>query len=527
MLWRTPHWSELDTAQLRSHIYRTLHRCTFEHETKYGTEVRAWNPDKRKVANVVEAMEALAHLGAEIDPPAWIQAVHSAAETTAGQMISCTNGLLGLSTRELSPHTPAWFNLVSVPFAYHDDPGEPVEWLRFLESVWGDDAASTMLLQEYIGYLLSGHTYMQKMLLLVGPPRSGKGTIGRLLRKLLGRGHVTGPTLAGLATNFGLSPLLGKPLAIVSDARLGKETNVVVERLLSITGEDTLTVDRKYREPWTGKLPTRFVILTNEVPRFRDASGAIANRMLILQLTESFLGHEDHELDAKIGAELPAILVWALEGLDRLLRNDRFTVPSSSADAITQMMDLASPVGAFVRERCRRAPDAQVAVDDLYAAWREWCEMNGHRAGAKSTFGRDLRAVAPEVRIFNPRVAGKQVRYYSHIGRLSSSPSSAGAAGTDIGPDEGSSLIGDPPNPEVRRSDEADEGKDPIVGPYSGADEGNPAPHPSSNPASAVPRREVHCCACGAELLAPESIRRGNCTECFLCSKPDDDPPPF
>ena len=153
--------------------------------------------------------------------------------------------------------------------------------------------------------------------------------------------------------------------------------------------------------------------------------------------------------------------------------------------------------------------------------------MNGHRAGAKSTFGRDLRAVAPEVRIFNPRVAGKQVRYYSHIGLLSSSPSSAGAAGTDIGPDEGSSLIGDPPNPEVRRSDEADEGKDPIVGPYSGADEGNPAPHPSSNPASAVPTREVHRCACGAELLAPESIRRGNCTECFLCSKPDDDPPPF
>ena len=101
-----------------------------------------------------------------------------------------------------------------------------------------------------------------------------------------------------------------------------------MERLLSITGEDMLTVDRKYREPWSGKLPTRFVILTNELPKFRDSSGAISNRMLILQMTESFLGREDHTLDRRLAAELSGILLWALEGLDRLMRNGRFTVPA-------------------------------------------------------------------------------------------------------------------------------------------------------------------------------------------------------
>jgi putative DNA primase/helicase len=58
------------------------------------------------------------------------------------------------------------------------------------------------------------------MLLLIGPKRSGKGTIARMLAALVGRGHVVGPTLASLGTNFGLSPLLGRPLAVVSDARL-------------------------------------------------------------------------------------------------------------------------------------------------------------------------------------------------------------------------------------------------------------------------------------------------------------------
>ena len=92
-----------------------------------------------------------------------------------------------------------------------------------------------------------------------------------LLAALVGKGNAAGPTLASLGTNFGLAPLLGKPLALVSDARLGgSDVHQIVERLLSISGEDMLTIDRKYREPWTGKLPSRFLILSNELPRFGD-----------------------------------------------------------------------------------------------------------------------------------------------------------------------------------------------------------------------------------------------------------------
>jgi putative DNA primase/helicase len=78
-----------------------------------------------------------------------------------------------------------------------------------------------------------------------------------------------------------------------------------------------MTIDRKFRDPWSGKLPTRFVILTNELPKFRDSSGPIANRMLILQMVKSFLGEEDRTLDERLRAELPGILLWALDGLNR------------------------------------------------------------------------------------------------------------------------------------------------------------------------------------------------------------------
>ncbi|PIJ32604.1 NTP-binding protein [Mycobacterium heckeshornense] len=427
MRWRKTHWAELDIAELRSEIYDTLGDVDYNHPIRekgviVDHEVRPWSPDKRKIANVVEALEAIGHLSADIDPPSWID-LHSAAETGVEQIISCENGLLDLSTRTIHNHTPAFFNLVSVPFAYDPNAPKPAAWFEFLDSLWPHDPDSIALLQEYIGYVLSGRTDMQKLLLLIGPTRSGKGTIARMLTQLVGRGHVAGPTLASLATNFGLAPLLGKPLAVISDARLGgkTQTETLVERLLSITGEDVLTVDRKFRECWTGKLPTRFVILSNELPRFRDSSGAIANRMLVLQTTESFLGREDRALDAKLSRELPGILNWALEGLDRLNRNGRFTVPASSEESALLVMDLASPVSAFVRERCVRDPHAEVSRDDLYRAWKTWAEDNGHRPGSKSTFGRDLRAAVPSAKTSRPRINGVQVHHYCGIGLCTTS----------------------------------------------------------------------------------------------------------
>ena len=127
--------------------------------------------------------------------------------------------------------------------------------------------------------------------------------IARTLGKLVGAENVAGPTLSSLSGDFGLAPLLGKSLAVVSDARLnGRGAHVVVERLLSISGEDTLTVNRKYRDQWTGKLPARLMLCSNELPQLGDASMAVAGRFVPLLLTESFYGREDLTLEDQIAS---------------------------------------------------------------------------------------------------------------------------------------------------------------------------------------------------------------------------------
>jgi len=170
----------------------------------------------------------------------------------------------------------------------------PEAWLAFLSQLWPHDPDSIDLLQEWFGYCLISDTSQQKMLLLEGPRRSGKGTIARILTGLVGPGNVVGPTSSSLAETFGIQPLIGKSLAIVSDARFtGEHVGVVVERLLCISGEDRLTIGRKHIGAVTMKLPTRFMFLTNELPRLNDASTALAGRFLLLRLTRSFFDEED------------------------------------------------------------------------------------------------------------------------------------------------------------------------------------------------------------------------------------------
>lgn len=423
MRWNGTCWRELDEAQMRAAMYTRLEHAVYQAPSKDGqTEERAWAPTKQKINNLLDAMGAITLLPTETDAPAWLDD-QGAVGPDQGPIVACANGLLRIQDRALLPHTPEFFNLVSVPFAYNPDATAPT-WERFLAQIWPDDPAAIAALQEWFGYVVSGRTDQQKILLIVGPSRSGKGTIARVLKELVGKENLAGPTLAGLGTNFGLATLVGKPLAVISDARLaGNDNTQVVERLLTISGDDTIDIDRKYREQWTGKLPTRLMILSNELPHFGDSSGVIANRFILLSMRMSWLGKEDTTLTDRLTAEMPGILNWALEGLARLKRNGRITEPASSREAITTMRDTASPTSAFVRERCTTGAACSVPVDALWAVWRDWAEDNGVRPGTKQVFGRNLLSVIPQLNRTRPRDAyGRQVATYNGITLNQSEP---------------------------------------------------------------------------------------------------------
>lgn len=404
-------YHECDEASIRAGLYVFLEKSQRWTDGKPAKLV-PFQPNRAKVENVLDAMRALCNLPATSAAPCWLQ---DDPGRNPFDLLAFLNGILHIPTRTLLPATPAFFTLAGLDFDFDPLAPCPTNWLTFLNVLWPNDPESISTLQEWIGYNLTPQTRFQKIAMIIGPKRSGKGTIGRVIRRLLGDRNVCGPTLANVGEQFGLSILIGKSAAIVADARIGgrTDTSIVTERLLSISGEDTLSIPRKYLPDWTGKLPTRFLLLTNELPRIEDSSGALTSRFLVLALDQSFYGREDHDLFDRFVPELPGILLWALAGYDRLYARSRFVQPKSSLELIQQFENLGSPIGAFLRERCDIDRGYEVPQHDLFEAWRNWCvEVGRERPGTIQTFGRNLRAAVPWLGESQPYLEGKRVRVY-------------------------------------------------------------------------------------------------------------------
>lgn len=413
--WANNHYPVVDDATVRAGVWEYLQRSLKKVVRQKNVEIVPLKPNSNAVNNTLDALRAVANVPGDLTPPLWLD---SRNDPPARELLAFKNELVHLATGRTLPHTPLYFNVNALPFDHNPKATCPT-WHSFLAQLWPSDPSSIETLKMLCGYFLTRDTHLQKILLIVGPRRAGKGTIARILTALLGPANVAGPTLAGLAGPFGLESLIDKQLAIVSDARLSARADqaAIAERLLAVSGEDALSVPRKHRGDWFGKLAVRFVLMTNELPRLSDPSGAMASRFVVLTLRESFLGREDHTLTDKLLAELPGIANWAMDGWRLLQERGRIDNPESSIEAIRELEDLGSPIGAFVRERCVVAPGRSILADELFGAWRAWCDDQGRdHPGTKQSFGKDLRANVAGLSLTNPlRTQTGRLRFFEGI----------------------------------------------------------------------------------------------------------------
>jgi putative DNA primase/helicase len=411
-LWDGNRYQAVDGDTIKAIIYKMLEKAV--RSTQDG--VTPFKPTAPKVKNIMDALGAVTNLDNRVNAPAWLD---DRKGPNPINILALKNGLLDLSNRTLLKPTPYFWSHNSLDYEYSPTAAACGEWLKFLNSVWEDDPESIKTLQEIFGYLLTGDTRQQKIFFLVGPPRAGKGTIGRILSNLLGHNNVSSPTLNSMSSQFGVAPMIDKLVAIISEARFDSRLNQqITEKLLSISGEDRQTIDRKYLSPWEGHLVARLFMMSNELPQLTDASGALSSRFIILKMTKTFLGKEDQALTSRLLKELPSILNWAIDGRDRLMKRGYFLQPTSSNGTIQELEELTSPIGAFISDCCIVEPQHNEKIDVLFSEWKEWCFLQGiKQVGNKQIFSRNFHAALPEIKTVQLRDPndGKRARYFFGI----------------------------------------------------------------------------------------------------------------
>lgn len=412
----------------RDELYRWNGRCfrripagDFHKQILGWLDLQTDQARPRLAREVVECIGARLLVAAAIDQPAWLGSASSGPSNPL-DWISASNGIVDVpkviadEQFVLLPHSPLWFSPNCLPYPY--EPGATCpSWFKFLDEALEGDEQRIDLLAEFFGICMTMDTSFQKIALLVGPPRSGKGTTLRTLRCVVGTENCVSPRLASLSQTFGLESLIGKSVAICPDAHLGENKSAlsVLEILKSISGEDPIEIHRKYLPSITVRLRVRFALAVNELPAFADTSNALLARLLIVPFNRSFAGVEDPGLEEKLLAESSGIFNWSMYGLRRLRQRRRFTSPVASELISAAFARVSSPVHSFVKDCCDVAANARVDRVDLFDAYTTWCKATAQRPLSRDKFGVALHAVVPHLGRSQPRKEGGRADLYTGI----------------------------------------------------------------------------------------------------------------
>lgn len=352
------------------------------------------NFDGRRANDVLEALKGECSKRGKLSDPCWLE--ERPGDPPAARLLSANNCLVDMDTLDTYPLTDRLFTRNGLTFDFLEEWAcdMPV-WQACLDRWFEHDPDAIRALQEIFGYVVAGDIHHQKFVSIVGPSRSGKGTISHVLANLVGKRNVTNSTLKALSGNFGFQALIGKRLMLVADMRAAGNTDELSENILRIVGNDEVSANRKFKDFAELQLLVRIVMCSNYMLALPDTSGAILARMLLIVMKRSFKDNPDTTLGARLVDELPAILLWSLEGRRRLNERSHFVQLASSAGYIENIREQTASAQAFFQQCLVLDGKGTIDKDVMYAMYEKWCNgANIARPLPENLFGGALKSAS-------------------------------------------------------------------------------------------------------------------------------------
>jgi putative DNA primase/helicase len=372
--WNGQFYQEVSTAQVNTDVWAFLDGARVR--TAEGSD--RFRPKPADVEALIKALKA--QIGLSVDAPCWLEGEGPT------NVLVFKNGLVDVDTGKLLPLTPKLWVQSGLDFDFDPQARCPV-WENFLGEVFPGDEASQDCVEEQLGLGMTNDIRFHKAGLWIGDTgRNGKSTLAHIAEKLSGsyvslsfNTWVSGPNEAEC--------MIGKKVGCFPDVRLkpgkwygqnfdpGGLDHKSKELVLKITGGDHVSIGRKYQPAWQGVLPTKMILISNEVPNFNDP--ILASRFIKIAFTQSFFGREDLFLKEKLAAELPGIANRCLRAYRRLRERGFFVQPESGLKLERQVAAKSNDFVAFVQDRCVIEAGGTVPCGALHTKFKAWCGEKG------------------------------------------------------------------------------------------------------------------------------------------------------
>ena len=313
--------------------------------------------------------------------------------TDLTEFIPCANGMLRLSDKTLVPFDPKYGRRNKLAVAYNPDAKCPL----FLDTLmrFALDADELDLLQRWCGLALIGENVAQRILILIGTPGGGKGTLVRVLTGIIGQTNVASLRTQLLAERFEVGRFLGKTLLYGADVPENFLNHRGASVLKSLTGADPMTLEfKKSNESPLILCKFNVIVTCNSrlTVHLEGDTEAWRRRLAIVEYHKSkpkdVIADLDHQILTK---EASGVLNWMIEGLDKIRADGwQLNLTSGQQEAVDNLLLESDGHNLFIREALIRVEGEQLTVENCFAAYVKFCTERGWSALAKIKFSQKI-----------------------------------------------------------------------------------------------------------------------------------------
>lgn len=338
-------------------------------------------------------------------------------ETSAdAHLIAFKNGVLNIETDELLPFNPDYIITNKIDFDYNPSSCSPL-LERTLNKLSCGDAEIRALLEEMAGYCFYRRNELRKAFILIGDKANGKSTFIAMLQTMMGDKNTASLDMKELSERFKTAELFRKLVNLgddIDDEFIGN--TAVFKKLVS---GDRLSAERKGQDPFEFSNYSKFIFSANTLPRVRDKTGAVIDRLVIIPFN-AYFSKNDPDYSPYIKYELcqpesiEHLIRLGVAGLKRVLARRSFSSSIKVQQNLEEYNELNNPVISFfgeisLEQLCRET------VQYWYAKYQEYCTVNGMQPVSNVEFPRAAKRYFSNIEIKRKTIKGQTYKVFVKV----------------------------------------------------------------------------------------------------------------
>lgn len=328
------------------------------------------------------------------------------------EFIAFRNGIYNIDTDDFMDFNKSIIITNKINYNYVPDAYSEIAD-KTLDKLSCYDPQIRSLLEEVIGYTFFRRNELRKAFILVGDKSNGKSTYLNMICQLLGSDNTTALDLKELGDRFKTAELFGK-LANIGDD-IGDEFIPNPAIFKKVVSGDRVNAERKGQDPFDFSPYAKQLFSANSIPRIKDKSGAVLDRLVIVPFEATF-SKDDPDFDPYIKYKLrddsvmEYLIQIGLKGLKRVLDHQAFTICKKIEDRLEEYAENNNPTLMFFKE----STDSEIfdkPTKFVYQAYVEFCFCNSLQPLSNIEFSRQVKKYY-QCDIVIGKVNGKSYRMF-------------------------------------------------------------------------------------------------------------------